>query len=60
VFNQRHHRHGVYRFLPTAGNDRDHNGAGSYQSVTDASAADAAQEHRRSQEKSAKDGGLSI
>jgi hypothetical protein len=36
VFNQRHHRHGVYRFLPTAGNNCDHHCPGSSQSHADA------------------------
>jgi hypothetical protein len=36
VFNQRHYRHGVYRFLPTAGNNFDHDGTGSSQTHADA------------------------
>jgi hypothetical protein len=36
VFYQRHYRCGVYRFLPTAGNNCDHNCPGSSQSHADA------------------------
>jgi hypothetical protein len=58
VFNRRHHRHGVYRFLhTTAGNNRDYNCPGSDQSVTD-SIADAAQ-GRWCKKESAKDRGVS-
>jgi hypothetical protein len=41
VFTRSHHRHGGYRFLHAAGNDWDHNGTGSYRSVTDSGAAGA-------------------
>jgi hypothetical protein len=55
VFNRRHHRHGVHRFLhTTSGNNCDHDGTGSDQSVTDPAIADAAQGRWR-KEKSAED-----
>jgi hypothetical protein len=53
VFYQRHYRHGVYRFLPTAGNNCDHDGTGSSQSHADA-IAEAPQGHK---ENSAEDRG---
>jgi hypothetical protein len=54
VFNHRTDRHGVYRFLhTTTGNDSDHNGTSSDETVTDP-IADAAQGRK---EKSAEDRG---
>jgi len=53
VFYQRNYRHGVYRFLPTTGNDSDDNCPGSIQSHADA-IAEAPQVHK---ENSAKDRG---
>jgi hypothetical protein len=53
VFYQRHYRHGVYRFLPTAGNDCDHHCPGSSQSHADAN-PEAPQGHK---ENSAEDRG---
>jgi len=53
VFYQRNYRHGVYRFLPTAGNNCDHDGTGSSQSHADA-IAEAAQGRK---ENSAEDRG---
>jgi hypothetical protein len=45
VFNQRHHRHGVYRFfLPTAGDEGDHDYSSSGSTVTHSIAQQASQD----------------
>jgi hypothetical protein len=45
VFNRRRARHGAHLFLPTAGNDSDHNGTDSSQTHADA-IANASQDNR--------------
>jgi hypothetical protein len=44
VFYQRHYRHGVYRFLPTAGDEGDHDYSSSGSTVTHSIAQQASQD----------------
>jgi hypothetical protein len=60
VFNQRHHRHGIYRLLPTARYDCDHDGTGSSPTDTDAAAEAQGRKENSAEDRGVNRGALAV